>query len=204
MIEKIITGNFFTNSYIISNNDKCIIVDPGLDFSQKAEEIKKKYEVVAVLITHGHMDHIDGIRYFDVPIYIHELDYEFLSNPSLSLYKSFYKTIPFNLKELDIHLVKDNDIIDLLGYTFRVIHTPGHTRGSVCYLYKTKLLSGDTLFRCSVGRTDLPTGDNLKLRDSLKKIINICNDNTSIYPGHDELSSIKYERQNNPYINDGH
>lgn len=79
MIEKIVTGTFFTNTYIVSNHGKCVIVDPGLDFKEAAEELKRQYEVVAILLTHGHMDHIDGIRYFDCPIYIHEKELDFLT-----------------------------------------------------------------------------------------------------------------------------
>ncbi|MDE5855415.1 MAG: MBL fold metallo-hydrolase [Anaeroplasmataceae bacterium] len=200
MIEKIVTGDFATNTYIISNLGKCVIVDPGLDFENTAAKIKEKYEVEAILLTHGHMDHIDGIRYFNVPIYIHELETQFLEDPSLSLYRMFGSKIPFQRESLKIVSVKDGMELNLIGYTFKVMHTPGHTRGSVVYSYKDKLLSGDTLFHMSMGRTDFPTGDSKCMRDSLKKIIEAFPDSTDVYPGHDEKTTIGFERKNNPYL----
>ena len=112
MIEKIVTGSFFTNSYVISNGEDCVIVDPGLGYENAANMIKSKYNVKAILITHGHMDHIDGIKYFDVPVYIHELDKEFLFDSRLSLYCMFNQPSPYKKGELNIITVKDNDEFD--------------------------------------------------------------------------------------------
>lgn len=200
MIEKIVTGSFLTNTYLISKDGKCVIVDPGLNFSLAAEKIKQSYEVVAILLTHGHIDHIDGIRFFDCPIYIHEDERQFLFDDSLSLYSMMGQKIPFDANKLDLKFVKDQDEVSFIGYTFKVMHTPGHTRGSVCYLYGSKLLSGDTLFKGSAGRTDFPTGNALDLRRSLSKIISFCSDSTDVYPGHDDKTTIKYERKNNIFI----
>lgn len=200
MIEKIVTGSFFTNSYVISNGADCVVVDPGLNYSDAANMIKSKYNVKAILITHGHMDHIDGIRYFDVPVYIHELDKDFLFDSSLSLYNMFRINSPYKKGDLNIITVKDKDELDLIGYTFKVMHTPGHTRGSVCYSYGNKLLSGDTLFNMSAGRTDFPTGNSKDMRLSLNKIINNFNDNVDVYPGHEGKTTIKNERKNNIFI----
>ena len=201
MIEKIVTGSFETNTYIISDNTECIIVDPGLDFLEYASSIKKKYSVVAILLTHGHMDHIDGVRYFsNVPIYIHEADEEFFYDSRLSLYSWMNLKSPFKKGDLKIITVKDNDELELMGLKFKVIHTPGHTRGSVCYLYRNKILSGDTLFKNSCGRTDFPTGDALDLRRSLNKLISLP-DNLDVYPGHDEKTKLGEEKKRNPFIN---
>ena len=200
MIEKIVTGSFFTNSYVISNGTDCVIVDPGLNYSEAANTIKSKYNVKAILITHGHMDHIDGIRYFDVPVYIHELDKDFLFDASLSLYNMFRLPTPYKKGDLNIITVKDNDEFELIGFKFKVTHTPGHTRGSVCYSYGNKLLSGDTLFNMSAGRTDFPTGNPKDMRNSLNKIINNFNDNVDVYPGHENKTTIKNERKNNIFI----
>lgn len=201
MIERITTGSFFTNSYIISNDkNECVVVDPGLGYAEAAKRIKEKYTVVAILITHGHMDHIDGIQYFDAPIYIHKLDEEFLYNPSLSLYNMMGMRCPFKKGELIVNTIGDGDVIELIGYSFKVMHTPGHTRGCVCYSYTTKVLSGDTLFNGSCGRVDFPTGDALKMRNSLQRIIKEYPDNYDVYPGHDEKTTIKREKNGNPYI----
>ena len=200
MIEKIVTGTFFTNSYVISNGSDCVIVDPGLNYSEAANTIKSKYNVKAILITHGHMDHIDGIKYFDVPVYIHELDKDFLFDASLSLYNMFRLPTPYKKGDLNIITVKDNDEFELIGFKFKVTHTPGHTRGSVCYSYGNKLLSGDTLFSMSAGRTDFPTGNPKDMKNSLNKIINNFSDNVDVYPGHESKTTIKNERKNNIFL----
>lgn len=200
MIEKIVTGEFQTNTYLITNQGKCVIVDPGLNFAEAAAKIKREYEVVGILLTHGHMDHIDGVQYFDVPIFIHELEIDFLEDASLSLYRMFGSKIPFQREKLKLIPIKDGMQIELIGYTFHVYHTPGHTRGSVVYSYNDKLLSGDTLFHLSMGRTDFPTGDAQKMRRSLKKLIDTFPDSIDVYPGHDEKTTIGFERKNNPYL----
>ncbi len=200
MIEKYTTGGFFTNSYVISNSlGECVVVDPGLDYAQAAKQIKEKYKVKAILLTHGHMDHIDGLQYFNVPVYIHEAEVDFLSDSTLSLYDMMGKKLPFKKENIDIHTIRDLDTISLIGYEFHVLHTPGHTRGSVCYNYGTKILSGDTLFQESCGRTDFPTGDVLKIRNSLRRIIEYYPDNYDVYPGHDDKTTIRKEK-NNPFI----
>ena len=202
MIECITTGSFYTNSYIISNDNKeCIIVDPGLNYKEAANYIKSKYKPLAIFITHAHVDHIDGIQYFmDLPIYIHKLDEEGLYDSDLSLYPMLGRIAPFNKGDLDIRLVSDLSKINLLGYEFIVYHTPGHTKGSVCYFYNDKLLSGDTLFRGSCGRTDFPSGSQIDMLKSLRRIIDTFKDNVDVYPGHDSKTTIKDERKYNPYI----
>ncbi|MDE7264368.1 MAG: MBL fold metallo-hydrolase [Anaeroplasmataceae bacterium] len=200
MIETIVTGEFQTNTYIISNQGKCVIVDPGLDFAYAAAKLKEKYKVEAILLTHGHIDHIDGIRYFDVPIYIHEAELAFLEDASLSLYQMFGSKMPFQKENLQVIPIQDGMELRLIGYTFKVTHTPGHTRGSVIYSYNNKILSGDTLFHMSMGRTDFPTGDSLKMRYSLKRILEDFKGDYDVYPGHDSKTTLGLERRYNPYL----
>lgn len=201
MIEKYVVGELMTNTYVISNGDKCVIVDPGLGFNNVLLDIKSKYTVEAILITHGHVDHIDGLKYFlDVPVYIHKQEEAFLYDMSLSLYSFLGLKCPFKKGDLKVKLVNDNDVLNLIGLEFKVIHTPGHTIGSVCYQYGNKLLSGDTLFKGSAGRTDFPTGSMLSLKKSLNRIVSECPLNMDVYPGHEGKTNIRNEKNYNPFI----
>ena len=202
MIECITTVSFYTNSYIISNDKKeCILVDPGLDYKKAYEYIKENYKVVAIFITHAHVDHIDGIQYFlDTPIYIHKLDEESLYDTENSLYPFFGRVSPYTLGSLNIHTVSDLDTISLIGYTFKVLHTPGHTKGSCCYSFDNYLFSGDTLFFESIGRTDFPTGSYSEILKSVKRIVDTYKDDTKVYPGHGNETTIGNEKKYNPYI----
>lgn len=203
MIETITTGSYATNSYIISNDKKeCIIVDPGLNYKEASLYIKSKYTPKAVFLTHCHFDHIDGIEYFMyLPIYIHKLDEEGLYDNVLSLYYMMNRCAPFSKGDLDIRTVEDDDIISIIGYEFKVYHTPGHTNGSCVFFFDNNLLSGDTLFRGSCGRVDFPSGNASKMEKSLKKIIATFDDNVKCYPGHEGETTIGFERKNNPFIN---
>lgn len=201
MIEKFTTGSFFTNSYIISNEkNECIIVDPGLNYRKVSEYIKEKYIPKAILITHGHVDHIDGINYFlDLPIYISEKEIDSFYDTYESLYDMVGRINPFNEGMLDIRKLNDGDIINLIGYEIKVIETPGHTNGSICFLIGNDLFSGDTLFNESIGRTDFPNGDYKKMKESLNKLMKL-NDDINVYPGHNEKTTIGYEKYHNPFL----
>lgn len=202
MIECITTGALSTNSYIISNeNNECIVVDPGLDYKKAYEYIKNKYKVKAILLTHGHFDHIDGLQYFmNYPIYIHKFEEEFLYDSYLSLYDMIGRSNPFSMGDLDIRLVHNGDKLNLIGYEFEVIHTPGHTKGSVCYKYSEGVLTGDTLFCGTCGRTDFPTGNITQIINSLKFLTSNLDGDLICYPGHENYTSILREKNNNPYL----
>ena len=202
VIEMVTTGSFQTNSYIISNDKKeCIIVDPGLDYKRVADYIKNKYTPKAILLTHGHLDHIDGILYFmDLPIYINSKEEDMLYDTNSSLYYMLGRVTPFNKGDLNIHYVKNGDTINLIGININVLETKGHTKGSLCYFYDKYLFSGDTLFRGSCGRCDFPTGSFSDMKISLKLIMDTFSDDVILYPGHGDSSTIYEERHNNPYI----
>ena len=193
-------GDFFENTYLINNEqNEAILVDPGEGLDEYLEELNQ-YNIKAILLTHGHMDHIDGIKHFlNVTIYIYKDEQVFLSSPDLSLYRYFNKHMPFNISDLSIHLLEEGTI-NLLGFNIEVIATPGHTKGSVCYLVDNKyLFSGDTLFQCSIGRTDFPTGSTLDMNKSLDRLKKLSDD-VLVYPGHGAETSIKFEKQYNPYF----
>ena len=196
-------GGFEVNCSILIENGKAWIVDPG----QEAERIidllaKKGLEPAAILLTHGHFDHISGIpglleKFPELPIYVHEKDAPMFGHPLNQLppeYPSFEK--PKNL-------IVFRSTFNLQPSTFNleVIETPGHTPGGVCYYFpKDKLLlSGDTLFAGSVGRTDLPGGDMATLMDSLQKLTALPDD-TLVIPGHGMHTRIALEKSGNPFL----
>lgn len=199
-IKKFVVGAFETNTYLITKSNKAVIVDPGLDFNLIYPVIKNNYEIEAVLITHGHIDHIDGVGLIDAPIYVGKEDLNNFRDKVNSLYVLSYQKPSYDCNKLNLVSVSDNDTIVLPTFTFKAIHTPGHTIGSYCYLYFNNLFSGDTLFRCSIGRTDFPTGSYKMMNLSLKRLKSMISDEVVIYPGHDEKTTMKYEKQNNPYL----
>lgn len=195
-------GGFEVNCSILSENGKAWIVDPG----QEAERIidllaKKELEPAAVLLTHAHFDHISGIpgllkKVPDLPVYIHEKDAPMFGHPLNQLppeYPSFVK--PKEIKCLS------SRVVECLGLDVEIIETPGHTPGGVCYYFPNDklLLSGDTLFAGSVGRTDLPGGDMATLMDSLKKLTALPDD-TLVIPGHGMHTRIALEKSGNPFL----
>lgn len=198
-IKKYIVGAFETNTYVITKGNKAVIIDPGLNFVSIFDEIKD-YEIEAILITHGHVDHIDGCGLINAPIYVGKEDLNNFSDKNTSLYSLTYQRPSFDYNKLNLNAVSDNDEIILPSFTFKAIHTPGHTIGSYCYLYYKNLFSGDTLFKCSIGRTDFPTGSYKMMKSSLDKLKTLISDDFVVYPGHDEKTTMKFEKQNNPYL----
>ena len=192
-------GSFEVNCSILSEAGKAWIVDPGQEADRIVALLEKKgLEPAAILLTHGHFDHISGIpgllkKFPDLPVYVHENDMQMFGHPLNQLppeYTSFAK--PRNLVSLD-------KLENLDG--LEIIETPGHTPGGVCYYFpKDKLLlSGDTLFAGSVGRTDLPGGDMATLMDSLQKLIALPDD-TLVIPGHGMHTRIALEKSGNPFL----
>ena len=192
MIEKY---ESFSNSYVVSNGNDAVIIDAGLS-SDLATIIKNKYNIKAILLTHGQYDHIEGLKYFkDVDIYIHKDEEEFLYDSNLNLYY-FMNSNSYNKGELKIHTVNDNDVIKLIGYVFLVIHTPGHTAGGISIKCDNMLFSGDTLFKRGIGRTDLETGNMDDLYNSLSSKLYKLDDCVVVYPGHGESTTIGDEKRN--------
>ena len=192
-------GGFEVNCSILSENGKAWIVDPGQEADRITDSLAKRgLEPAAILLTHGHFDHIGAIpglieRFPDLPVYVHEKDIPMIGHPLNQLppeYTSFAK--PRNLVSL-------NKLEGLEG--LEILETPGHTPGGVCYHFpKDKLLlSGDTLFAGSVGRTDLPGGDMATLMDSLQKLTALPDD-TLVIPGHGMHTRIALEKSGNPFL----
>lgn len=201
-VQKVIVGRVRTNCYIVSEGDDCVIIDPGAD----AELIKdfvseNKLNPKAILLTHGHFDHImavDAIRdFYNIKVYAPAEEKDLLNDCRLNCsydLSCIYET------EADVY-VRDGETIEVAGMPFTVIHTPGHTKGSTCYYVKVEkvLFAGDTLFFRSVGRTDLPTGNTRTLLSSLNKLMELPED-TCVYCGHGPKTYIGSEKKENPYI----
>lgn len=202
-ITRICVGIMRANCYIIENEYKnAVAVDTGADFEKiKGFLNENNLDLKKILLTHGHFDHI-GVagkiaKEYDAEIYIHQSDSVMLKDRRASLADEIGggTFIPVD----NFNIVKDGDIINLDNIKFEVIHTPGHTKGGVCYKCENALFTGDTLFKLSMGRTDFPGGSLSEMYDSLKRLADL-NGNYEVYPGHNETSTLDFERKNNVYL----
>jgi len=199
-IKKFIMDCLDSNSYLVYNSELCYIVDiGGENISQILTFIEEKgITLKGVFLTHGHIDHIAGINnilkaYPEIKIYISENESEFLHNKLLNLAVHF-PNYGFDFTgEKNVVTVTDGELIDSL---FEIIATPGHSAGSISIYYEEGniVFTGDTMFKNSIGRTDLPTGNYREIWKSLKKLVRLP-ENTSVLPGHGEESDIKAERK---------
>ncbi len=205
---KIITippkGDFMTNCYVlVSDKNNAVMIDcpqSGISALKLLEE--KGYTLKKILLTHGHFDHIDCLEDVrlktNATVYIHEGDFEYLSNNTLNLSEDLCKEVK---PCLEFEKISDGEIIELDELKFETILTNGHTNGSVCYKISDCLFTGDTLFRGSIGRTDLINGNFSALKKSLEIFPKLYNEGDfRIFPGHGERSSLSNEIARNPYL----
>ena len=197
-IQRFPVGILRTNSYLISYNDRGIIVDPGGISEKLDENIKKLNGIDYIILTHGHFDHILEVKRYQkltgAKIVVGEDEKDFPMDNSLNLCSEFYKK-GINNFSADI-LLKDGNTLKFSDKEIKVIFTPGHTIGSVCYCLDNNMFSGDTLFRGKVGRTDFVTGSENDMLNSLKKLYDLKTD-YSVYPGHGLTTSLFKEKSLN-------
>ena len=204
VIHQKVLGMVATNCYICMHADtkEAFIVDPADNAAEIIRMVSDMGAVpCAVLLTHGHFDHIgaaDELRKtYEIPVYAHEAEEKVMASASLNLSGSWAS--PIHLKA--DHLLQDSDVLHIAGFTVRVMHTPGHTEGGCCYVLEDEeiVFTGDTLFCMSVGRMDFPGGSASAMRHSIRRLLKELPENMHVLPGHGETTTIGYEKRSNPY-----
>ena len=189
-IQKLTLGLYQTNIYILSNDTEAVVIDPGYEPDIILDALEGK-ELKAILLTHGHFDHVGAVKELvaetGCKVYIHAAD---LSLPPMITAGQLYYT----------HTYAEGDTVcPIEGAALHVLHTPGHTPGSVCLLLGDQMFSGDTLFEGSCGRMDLPGGDQLQMHQSLNRLVSLQAD-YHIHPGHGGSTTLSAEKRYNPYM----
>jgi hydroxyacylglutathione hydrolase len=185
------------NCYIIDNGSDAVIIDPGGELGAINLYLDNLHPI-AILCTHGHYDHIQNVHQlkmkYRVPFYLHSDDKRLMKHANFYL-KLVKGPGLIEIPEIDI-CINDSEILDFSFVQFKVIHTPGHTEGSVCFSFGNNLITGDLLMKNNVGRTDLPGGNPKKILGSVKTITDKFPD-VNIFPGHEENTNMKTELEHN-------
>lgn len=220
ILKAILNGMFDSNCYVLGDGGEAAVIDPGADVEDIAKvvdehSLKLKY----IILTHAHIDHISNVDNLREALggktVVHEEDAPLLGDRMLNGSALFGHGQSFGMADI---MVKDGDVLELGGAKLRVIHTPGHTPGSICIMLtdgegegtgssegkgsgegESCIFTGDTLFRLSIGRTDLGAGDHRKIIESLRRLMKL-EGSLKVYPGHGPVTTIEFERLNNPWI----
>ncbi len=204
-IRHMVLGDVQTNCYIVycQETGQGVVIDPADEAGRIMEACGELHvEPAAILLTHGHFDHFMAAgalrEKYGISVYVHEKDMELAADPSLNASGAF----GWNEALRADKTVADGQVLRLAGLEFKVLATPGHTAGGVCYYIENQgiLFSGDTLFAQSVGRTDLPTGSYGTLTRSIREKLAVLPDDTKVFPGHGPSTTIGYEKRYNPFL----
>ena len=207
-INRLILGAYETNCYVLRNCEAakdCLIVDAGLGEGKLIKFLQEhKLNPVALVLTHGHIDHIAGAdalraEFPDIKVYIHKLDAGMLAEPHTNL--SAMTGESFSIEPVEFSL-EENDVVERAGVKLSVLHTPGHTPGGICLYSKDEeiVFTDDALFADSIGRTDFPNGSMSQLLKSIKEKLFTLPDKTKVYPGHGPITTIAHEKAHNPFL----
>ncbi len=207
ILEVIPVGPLSVNCSVVADDltGKAVVIDPGAE-AQKIIDVAKEFEVVAILNTHGHIDHVGEVKtlkdFFNVPFYLHPKDEYLIEEEIWTGFASYIGAKP--CPPPDRHL-EDNAELSVGNLRIKVLHTPGHTPGLCCFYIEDEgvLIAGDLLFKGSVGRWDLPGGNPEELKRSLNRVFSELPDDTIVVCGHYEETTIGYEKQFNPYLHGG-
>lgn len=188
-IETYKLGLYNQNCYVVSDQTKeAVVIDPGANNYELFTKLNSEYKIKYILLTHSHFDHVTGTDMLKE-----------ISGAQVCIYEGEEKILD-RAGTPDV-LLKDSDIISFGEQNIRVMHTPGHTAGSACFIVGDNIFSGDMLFKGTVGRTDLPTGNYPEILRSVKKL-NALDGNYNVFTGHDDCTTLDAERKYNMYFKD--
>ncbi len=203
---KAIINDFAENCYIVYNDRHAYIIDPGSNTESVERFIESEaLTVLGILLTHGHYDHISGVNRmvetYGVDVFVHAFDRDFLFDPNLNLSSQMDQIFRIESKH-HVKTIVHGATFSLGTEVIQAYHTPGHSRGGLSFHYQNMVFSGDALFKETIGRTDLPTGNHDQLIETIIQMVDMFDDNTVVYPGHGPVTTIAHEKTHNPFILD--
>ncbi len=200
ILKNFVVGDLYNNCYLIfsEKSKKGFMIDCPAPSREVDEYIQNhNIEIAFIALTHAHFDHIGSLDNYSVPFYIHKDDLSFLKNPDLNGSTLFSSPVIIKRRP---YFYQDGMLLNFDGYNAEVIHTPGHTPGSISLKFNNWLFSGDTIFFDSVGRTDIPLASHDKLIKSIRNRILTLPADTIIYPGHGPSTTVGREKEHNPFL----